>query len=84
MPALCASANGIAYTRLVYIRTAHGAAPASDREHAQAMADRFGLRYEEMDGTTEWLARMMAGKWEDGFVVAQPGETLELRHFTDL
>ena len=72
------------YTRLVSIRTAHAAQPDSDREYAQAMAARFRLRYEEMDGTTEWLGRMMAGKWSEGFVVTQPGESIELRHFTDL
>ncbi len=72
------------YTRLVYIRTAHAANPDSDREYAQAMATRFRLRYEEITGTTEWLSRMMAGKWDEGFVVTQPGEILELRHFTDL
>jgi hypothetical protein len=72
------------YTRLVYIRTAQAASPESDREYAQAMAARFRLRYEEMAGTTEWLSRMMAGKWDEGFVVAQPGEVIELRHFMDL
>lgn len=71
------------YTRLVHIHTAH-APSESDREYAQAMAARFRLRYEEMAGTTEWLSRMMAGKWDEGFVVTEPGEVLELRHFTDL
>jgi len=71
------------YKRLVYIRTAHATSLESDREYAHAMAARFRLRYEEMDGTSEWLGQLIAGNWDDRFVLVGPGERLELRHFTD-
>lgn len=69
------------YKRLVYIRMPNQEALEPDREYAQAMADRFGLRYEEKDGTPEWLRRMMAQQWGEDFVVVQPGERIELKHF---
>ena len=46
------------------------------REHARAMAARIRLRYEEMNGTTDWLSLMMAQKREEGFVVSQPRATM--------
>jgi hypothetical protein len=72
------------YKRLVYIRTAHATSLESDREYARAMAARFLLNYEELDGTSEWLGQLIAGKWDDRFVVVGPGEKIELRHFTEL
>ena len=61
------------YKRLVYIRMPNQKSLEPDREYAQAMAARFGLRYEEVDGTPEWLRRMMAQQWAEDFVVVQPG-----------
>ena len=72
------------YKRLVYIRTDHAKSLESDREYAHAMADRFRLRYEELEGTPEWLCGLIATAWDDRFVVVQPGEPLELSHFTNL
>ena len=72
------------YKRLVYIKTAHAASLESDRAYAHTMADRFRLTYEELEGTSDWLGQMITGPWDDRFVVVQPGEALELRHFTDL
>jgi hypothetical protein len=69
------------YKRLVYIRMPNQESLEPDREYAQAMAARFGLRYEEVDGTPEWLRRMMAQQWDEDFVVVQPGERIELKHF---
>ena len=69
------------YKRLVYIRMPHAEKLEADRRYAQEMAARFGLRYEETDGTPEWLRRMMAQEWDERFVVVQPGERIELKHF---
>jgi len=69
------------YKRLVYIRMPNTETLGPDREYAQAMAARFGLHYEEVDGTPEWLRRMMAQQWDEDFVVVQPGERIELKHF---
>ena len=69
------------YKRLVYIRMPNQRTLESDRDYAQDMAARFGLRYEEIDGTPEWLRRMIAQQWDEDFVVVQPGERIELKHF---
>ena len=69
------------YKRLVYIRMPNTETLEPDRKYAQSMAARFGLRYEEVDGTPEWLRRMMAQQWDGDFVVVQPGERIELKHF---
>ncbi len=69
------------YKRLVYIRMPNQESLEPDREYARAMAARFSLRYEEIDGTPEWLRRMMAQQWDEDFVVVQPGERIELKHF---
>ena len=71
----------IHYKRLVYIRMPHTKTLESDRNYAQEMAARFGLRYEEIDGTPEWLRCMIAQQWDDNFVVVQPKERIELEHF---
>ena len=69
------------YKRLVYIRMPHAETLEADRRYAQDMAARFSLRYEEIDGTPEWLRRMIAQEWDERFVVVQPGERIELKHF---
>ena len=69
------------YKRLVYIRMPNAETLEPDREYAQAMAARFSLRYEEIEGTPEWLRRMIAQQWDEDFVVVQPGERIELKHF---
>lgn len=72
------------YTRIVYIRTANSESLASDRQYGRELADRLRLRYEEMDGTAEWLRAMAEGRWGENFVVVRPGEPIELKHFYSL
>ena len=69
------------YNRLVYIRMPNAEKLDEDRRYAQDMAARFGLRYEEISGTPEWLRRMIAQEWDENFVVVQPGERIEFKHF---
>lgn len=72
------------YKRIVYIRTANSESLASDRQYGRELADRLRLRYEEMDGATEWLRAMAEGRWGENFIVVRPGEPIELKHFYSL
>lgn len=52
------------------------------REYAQHVAERFGLRYEELEGSTALVQKMVNGPWDDQFVVVQPGEEIRYAQFT--
>ncbi len=68
------------YTRLAYIDTGH-----SDNqpyiEHAQKTADRFNLRFEKIPGSSALIEKMLFGPWDQDFVVAQPGQTIQYLDF---
>lgn len=51
------------------------------REYAQTTAERFGLRYEEIEGSTAMIRKMIFGPWDDEFVVVKPGEAIRYNHF---
>ncbi len=51
------------------------------RQYAQRTAERFGLRYEEIEGSNALVKKMLNGPWDDEFVVIQPGETFQYKHF---
>jgi hypothetical protein len=51
------------------------------REYARRTAERFGLRYEEIEGSDTLVRKMIFGPWDHEFVVIQPGETFELQSF---
>jgi hypothetical protein len=51
------------------------------REYAQHMAERFNLRYEEIEGSDILVQKMLTGLWGEEFVVVQPGEMILLEHF---
>lgn len=63
------------YTRLVFIDTGQHQ-QEQYREYARRMAERFGLRYEELPGSTGLIKKMLYGPWDDDFVVVRPGETI--------
>lgn len=52
------------------------------RDYARQTAERFGLRYEELAGSTAMVQKMINGPWDDDFVVAQPGEEIRYEQFT--
>lgn len=62
------------YRRLAFIVTGAGDI-APYRERARRIAERFGLRYEEIQGSPALLRKMIHGPWDDDFVVIPPGET---------
>ena len=51
------------------------------REYAQRTAEKFGLRYEEIEGSEALVRKMLVGPWDEEFVVLEPGETFELQPF---
>jgi hypothetical protein len=72
------------YKRLVYIRMPGAKTLESDRAYSQNLAARFGMRYEEIEGTPKWLERMMQPELNEDFVVVEPGQAIELSHFVNL
>ena len=70
------------YTRLALIDT--GQANLDHyRTYARDLAERFGLRFEEIPGSTALIRKLLFGPWDaDGeFVVVPPGESIRYEHF---
>lgn len=63
------------YTRLAFIDTGHHN-QAHYRAYARRTAEQFGLRYEEIPGSSALIKKLLFGPWDDDFVVAQPGQTI--------
>ncbi len=51
------------------------------RDYARRTAERFGLRYEEIEGSDTLVKKMIFGPWDDDFVVVKPGEVIQYEHF---
>jgi hypothetical protein len=68
------------YTRLALISTGNSA-QASSRAYARRMAERFGLRYEEIPGSNDLIRKMIHGPWDDDFVIARPGQRIRYTDF---
>jgi hypothetical protein len=69
------------YTRLAFINTGNYNLETY-RDYARRNSEKFGLRYEEIDGSPALVKKMIAGPWDDEFVVVQPGETITYEMFT--
>ncbi|MBN1535681.1 MAG: DUF1638 domain-containing protein [Anaerolineales bacterium] len=68
------------YTRLALINTGQYEMERY-REYTRQTADRFGLCFEEIEGSNTLVKKMIEGKWDDEFVVVKPGETIRYEHF---
>jgi hypothetical protein len=68
------------YTRLVFINTGNNELKYY-REHARSMAERFNLRYEELQGSDAIIKKMLCGPWNDEFVIIPPGKTISFFNF---
>jgi hypothetical protein len=68
------------YTRLVLINTGQYELEHY-RAYARRTAARFGLRYEEIPGSTTLIRKMVYGPWDDEFVVVPPGQTIRHEDF---
>jgi hypothetical protein len=68
------------YTRLALINTGHYDLERY-RDYARRTAAQFSLRYEEIQGSTDLVNKMINGPWDEEFIVVQPGEAIALEHF---
>jgi hypothetical protein len=68
------------YTRLAYIDTGHRD-QARYQDFARRVADRFQLRYEEIEGADTLVRKLLLGPWDGDFVVAEPGQTITYADF---
>lgn len=68
------------YTRLALINTGQD---QMDEYRAQAKrtAERFGLRYEEIEGSHRLVEKMIDGPWDEEFVVVPPGRAIAYGDF---
>jgi hypothetical protein len=69
------------YTRLALIDTGRQADLARYRELAHVLAERWGLRFEEIQGSDALVRQMLFGPWDEGFVVVPPGGAICYEHF---
>jgi hypothetical protein len=68
------------YTRLAFINTGDYDLERY-RDYARRNSEKFGLRYEEIEGSPALVKKMIAGPWDDEFVVVSPGETITYEMF---
>ncbi len=69
------------YTRLAFINTGNYNLEHY-RDYARRVGEKFDLRYEEIDGSPALVQKLIAGPWDDEFVVVSPGETITYEMFT--
>ena len=68
------------YTRLLFLRTGDGDLERY-REYARNMAEKYGLRFEEEQGTNEVIQKAAEQNWDHDFIMVPPGETISLSAF---
>lgn len=68
------------YTRLALIDTGRGEMDRY-RAYAQRLAERWDLRFEELQGSNSLVRKMLTGPWDDEFIVVPPGEAIRYEHF---
>ncbi len=68
------------YRRLALINTGMYAIERY-RSFAAGTAERFGLRYEELEGSSALVLKMINGPWDDDFVVVDPGQEIRYDQF---
>jgi hypothetical protein len=69
------------YKRLAFINTGQNELDRY-REYTQTMAEKFDLRYEEIEGSPELVKQLVFGPWDENFIVAQPGQVVRYEDFT--
>jgi len=68
------------YTRLGFINTGQYEI-GRYRDYARKTADKFDLRFEELDGSPALVKKMVFGPWDDEFLVVGAGETVQYTDF---
>ncbi len=51
------------------------------RDYARCTAERFGLRYEEITGSTALVKKVIHGPWDDEFVVVPLDQVIQFNDF---
>ncbi len=51
------------------------------RDYARQAAERFNLRFEEIEGSNALVKKMIYGPWDDEIVLAPPGEAFRYEQF---
>ena len=69
------------YTRLALIDTGRQADLDRYREQARRLAERWDLRFEEIQGSDALVRQMLHGRWDERFVVVPPGESIRYEQF---
>lgn len=72
-----------AYKRLALINTGQYALETY-RDYAKQTAKKFGLQFEEIAGSNRLIKKLLAGEWDDDFVVIEPGESFTLSQFMQI
>ncbi len=68
------------YTRLAFINTGQRDLERY-REYTRQTSSKFGLRYEEIEGATTLVKKMIYGPWDDEIVVVPPGRAIRYQDF---
>jgi hypothetical protein len=70
------------YTRLVFINTGTYEVEKY-REYTKGMAARHGLRFEEIQGATTLVEKMVNGPWDEDFVIVPAGKAISYEDFCE-
>lgn len=68
------------YKRLAFINTGQYEIERY-RAYSKKTADEFDLRFEEIEGSSALVQKLLFGPWNDEFVVVSPGKTITYQHF---
>jgi hypothetical protein len=68
------------YKRIAFINTGQYEIERY-QAYARQIAEKFDLRYEEIEGSSALVKKMVFGPWDDEFVVAEPGQTVQYIDF---
>ena len=68
------------YKRLAFINTGQYEIDRY-RAYARQTAEKFNLRFEEIDGSPALVKKMVFGPWDEEFLVVAPGETIQYTDF---
>jgi hypothetical protein len=71
------------YRRLAFINTSLHELETC-RQYSRSTADAFDLQFEEIEGSSRLVRKLLAGEWDGEFVVLERGETFTLDHFLPL
>ena len=68
------------YTRLAFINTGNHDLERY-HEYTRRTSAKFGLRYEEIEGSAALVRKMIHGPWDDEIVVVPPGRAIRYQDF---